>query len=155
MDPSFEGKKLNSPEEELECIRQAGLEHARSFVERGVETTPSKIITDTVKAYAAAKPSEVLHPDYEMGRQEAAAVTLELSPEPHDGQMENLLGIVLEKGIRNAKTVVERTNNPHLLDDFHRFLVPFIASGHGISDLTDKNGLWKPLHMTLFEVSLP
>ncbi|MDE1975210.1 MAG: type IV secretory system conjugative DNA transfer family protein [Patescibacteria group bacterium] len=153
--PSFEGGKLASPQEELARIREAGLEHARNAAESGAETTPRQVITETVKAYADAPAKEVLRPDYELKPQEVEAITLELSPETHDKQMEELIGVVLEKGIKNAMTVAEGMNNPHLLDDFHRVLIQLVASGRPIQGLKEHDPLWKPLHMTLFEVSLP
>ncbi|MDE2037982.1 MAG: type IV secretory system conjugative DNA transfer family protein [Patescibacteria group bacterium] len=153
--PSFEGEKLSAPHEELDRIRAAGLEHARAAAESGVETTPRQVISETVKAYAEAPASEVLHPEYELPSQEAEAITLELSPEPHDRQMEQLIGVALEKGIKNAMTVAEKSGNPHLVDDFHRILVQLVASGRPLQGLKEGDPLWKPLHMALFEVSLP
>ena len=34
-----------------------------------------------------------------------------------------------EKGIKNALTVMEKLNDPHVTDDFHRYLVRYIAAG--------------------------
>lgn len=153
--PSFEGDKLTSPQEELSRLREAAKVRLLEARETDVEMTPHQAATEVVEQYAATAPSEVLHPEYEMAGHEAEAITLELSPEPHDRQLEQFIGILQEKGIRNAMTVVEKTGNPHLMDDFHRFLIQFVAAGYPISDLTNKNELWTPLHMTLFEVSLP
>jgi len=156
MNPSFEtGAKPSTPQEELSKMREVAAAAGERAKEVGVELTPQQVAGEVIKQYAAAPHTEVLHPDYALKDQEAQAITLELSPEPHDKQIEKLIGILQEKGIRNALHVVEKMNDPHILDDFHRFLVQFIASGYTIDDLRQKDELWKPLHMTLFEVSLP
>ena len=153
--PSFEGAKLSSPQEELTRLREAAKVRIEESRETDVEITPHQAATEVVEHYAASAPSEVLHPEYELPGHEAESITLQLSPEPHDRQLEHYIGILQEHGIRNAITLVEKTKNPHLMDDFHRFLIQFIAAGYQISDLTTSSELWTPLHMTLFEVSLP
>ena len=153
---SFEGQnKFTNPSEELSKLREVALEHKEQSRENGIEITSHQAIGETVNQYAKKTPDEVLHEDYSLKEHETEAITLELAPEAHDRQLEQFIGILQEKGIRNAMTVVEKLNNPHILDDFHRFLIQFIASGYTISDLREKDELWKPLHMTLFEVSLP
>ncbi len=156
MNPlSFEGRKLTNPQEELSRLREVAIKHAEQVKMEGKEITPHQAIHETVEQYATKDPNEVLDPEYALNHNETEAITLELSPEIHDKQLEEFIGILQEKGVRNAMTVVEKLNNPHIMDDFHRFLVQFVASGYEISDLREKDELWKPLHMTLFEVSLP
>ena len=157
MNPtSFEGQtKFASPQEELTRLRQAALTRIEQSKEQGQEVAPHEAAKEQVKQYAQTAPTEVLHPDYALKPGQAEAITLELAPEEHDKQIEQLLGVMEEKGIRNVMTVAEKMNNPHLLDDFHRVLIQFIASNYPIQGLREKDPLWKPLHMTLFEVSLP
>lgn len=131
------------------------VDYGADAVVNSTEILPKTLIKETVREYAAAGAREVLAPHYAITEQEAQAITLELSPEPHDRKIEELVTILLDKGIKNTLTVVEKLNDPHLMDDFHRFLVQFIASGHTISDLRENTDLWKTLHMALFEVSLP
>lgn len=156
MNPlTFEGPKITSPEEELSRLREVAVKHVEQSKNTGLEVTPHEAVRETLKQYGSTKPEEVLHPDYAIESKEAEAITLELAPEEHDHVLEKFIGIMQEKGIRNAMSVLEKMNNPHLMDDFHRFLIQFIASGYTIPDLREKDELWKPLHMTLFEVSLP
>ncbi len=156
MNPSFEGQRqFASPQEELARLRQAAWTHVEQAKEQGQEMSLTEAVKEKVKQYAAAKPAEVLHPEYALSEKQAEAITLDLAPEAHDEQIEQLLGVMREKGIRNAMSVAEGMNNPHLLDDFHRVLIQFISSNYPIQGLKEKDPLWKPLHMTLFEVSLP
>ncbi len=69
--------------------------------------------------------------------------------------MEEILGILLTKGIKNAMSIVESMNNPHIDDDFHRLLIQYLKTGQIISGLKESSPLWKELNMTLFEVTLP
>src|SRR3989344_405158 len=153
---NFEGQsKITNLEEELTRLREAAEKLATESKEKGTEITPHSAAEETIKKYAATPHSEVLHKEYAIKENEAERIVTELSPEEHDEKIDHLIGIMQEKGVRNAMTVVEKMQNPHLLDDFHRFLVQFLASGYPIPDLKEKDDLWKPLHMTLFEVSLP
>ncbi|MFA6432489.1 MAG: DUF87 domain-containing protein [Candidatus Paceibacterota bacterium] len=148
-------EKASTPQEELSRLREATDQGAERARESGAEMTREQVAKETLKQYAKIPHGELLHPDYAIAKHETEAITLELSPEPHDKQIEGLIVVMQEKGIRNAMHVVEKMGNPHLLDDFHRFLVQFISSGYPISGLKEGDELWKPLHMTLYEVSLP
>jgi predicted ribonuclease YlaK len=153
---AFSGlEKSVTPEQELARLREAVSGRVEEAKAIGIEVAPHEASHEVVKQYAQTEPKEVLHPEFTMPPKEAGEIVLQLSPEAHDKQIEQLIGIIQEKGIRNALTIVEKMRNPHLLDDFHRFLIQFIASGFPITGLREKDELWKPLHMTLFEVSLP
>lgn len=148
-------KPILNSSDELSRLREAALAKAEKAKESGRELGHSEAVAETVKQYSAATSQEVLHPDFTIKDHEAEAIVLDLAPEPHDNQLENFIAILEEKGIKNAMTVVEKLNNAHLLDDFHRFLIQYIASGYPITDFKERDYLWKPLHMTLFQVSLP
>ena len=144
-----------NPQEELSRLREAAVEREKQAKESGAEITPYQAAREITERYSEKKPAETIHPQYAIKEREAETIALGLSPEPHDRQIEGFVGILQEKGIKNALTVVRKLDNPHLLDDFHRFLARLIASGHNIPDLAENSELWKPLHMTLFEISLP
>ena len=149
MNPStFSGlEKLATPEQELTRLREAAVNRVEQASMQGLEVAPHEASHEVVKQYANTVPTEVLHPDFAMPEKETGEIVLQLSPETHDKQIEQLIGILQEKGIRNTLTVVEKMRNPHLLDDFHRFLIQFVASGYPILGLKEKDELWKPLHM--------
>ncbi len=69
--------------------------------------------------------------------------------------MAELINILQDKGVANALAVLEKLKDPHVEDDFHRFLVQYIKAGFAIRDENEKNPIFKALKMTLFEVSLP
>ncbi len=73
----------------------------------------------------------------------------------HDAVMEELLGIVITKGVRNALSVAEAMDSPHIDADFHRVLVQYLKTGQVKLDYKEDSPIYKSLNMTLFEITLP
>ncbi|MCI0542726.1 type IV secretion system DNA-binding domain-containing protein, partial [bacterium] len=166
--PQIGAPKFSSPEEEIaylrEKIREKELEQMEEHLRVGVEGTGTErepgireeIIRNQVREYKQFPREEVLEEGYRMEAPEVGEIVLNLSPETHDAQMEELLGILTERGIMNALSVVEEMQNPHLEDDFHRILVQYMkAVEKDNPDLKSSEWLFRALHMTLFEVTLP
>jgi len=86
---------------------------------------------------------------------ETERIVLKLKPEAHDFKMEELFALMLDKGIKSALDVVVKLNDPHLTDDFHRFLVQYLHTIGAIPGLSDKKKLEGELDHTLFTVTLP
>ncbi len=153
--PTLERQKFSSPEEELRFLREEVVRHEQALAEKGTTAERSEVVKKTVAAYADTPVAEAIAPHMALPREEQQAIVLDLSPESHDKQIEGLVALLQEKGVRNAFDVVEKMNNVHLYDDFHRFLVQYIEAGLPVKDLPEKSPLWRPLHMALFEISLP
>jgi len=148
-------KTFERPEEELAYLRERLREKEEELLSKGEKVDTEKAISDDIEEYKKTKSSDVLSDGFQVGENEAAAITLNLSPEEHDEKMSELLGILHEKGIKNTLSIVSKMNDPHIEDDFHRFLVQYIKGGYAVDGLKEKSPLWKSLKMTLFEVSLP
>ena len=153
-------KKFANPQEELEFLRGEVAKHEQ--IENGGRPTSTleqapreEVIQQQVQEYTKQKPEAVLEESYKLPEQEAGEIVLKLSPEQHDDKMAELLGILQEKGVRNTLSVVEKMNDAHIADDFHRFLVEYVKEGFSAVDIKEKSPLWKQLHMTLFEIALP
>lgn len=151
---STEGKKFSSPAEEIAFLRQE-IEKREAMMGQGAEVPRETTIQGAIKDYAATLPEEIIQPQKVIKPQESGAIVLELSPENHDRQIEGLIAVMQQKGIRNALSVVEKMKNPHLEDDFHRFIVQYLKVGYVASGFRENNELWKPSHMTLYEITLP
>jgi DNA helicase HerA-like ATPase len=147
--------KFSSPEEELAYLREQVAQKERLLREKGLAPEKEFLISREVHEYADKPSHEVLSPTHQMTESEIEAVTLDLPPERDDEIMAELMGIMQEKGIKNALSVASRMNNPHIADDFHRFLVEYVRKGYPAEGLREHSPLWKDLHMTLYEVSLP
>ncbi|MEK9154241.1 MAG: hypothetical protein AAB798_02095, partial [Patescibacteria group bacterium] len=77
---------------------------------------------------------------------------LKLEPETHDVQMDELLKIVGERGIRNALSVCARLKNFHLADDFHRVLIAYIAEGLPDAGTPPPEKVRRALDLVLFVI---
>lgn len=158
MEPSFfkEMPKFKSPEEELNYLRAHVKAREEELIKTGhIEHTEEHAAREVINEYKKIPAERLVHPDNIFSKKETEGIVLQLKPEMHDTVMEELLGLVITKGIKNALSVVEAMNNPHVDDDFHRILIQYIKTGQIISDFKEGTPLYKSLNMTLFEVTLP
>lgn len=147
--------KFSSPQEELQYLRKRIEEKVRELSINKEGFTRDEVVKDEIREYKSKAPEETLSKGYAMLEPHVDAIVLNLSPESHDVQISELLGLLQEKGIMNALAIVEKMHNPHIEDDFHRFLVEYIKEGFPVSGLKEKTPLAKALRHTLYEVSLP
>ncbi|MFA6585839.1 MAG: TraM recognition domain-containing protein [Candidatus Paceibacterota bacterium] len=147
--------KFKTPEEELDYLRAHVAKRERELVDKGnVEHANEDAVKDIIGAYKEKPLEQVVHKDNVIKNSEAEAIVLKLKPEAHDTIMEELLGIVITKGVRNALSIVEKMTSPHIDADFHRLLVQYLKTGK-VFDLKEGTSLYKSLNMTLFEITLP
>ncbi|MDR3571947.1 MAG: TraM recognition domain-containing protein [Candidatus Pacebacteria bacterium] len=145
-------EKFKSPEEELKYLRERIAEK-----ERELEAAPNRFEKDRIAKreiaqYAELTPAKILHEAVVMPEHDILRNVLKLEPEAHDSQIDGLLKIVQEQGIRNALSVVARMRNPHLEDDLHRVLVRYIAEGLPDKGLGVPEKVKRALHLALFEI---
>lgn len=149
--PSAE-QKFRTPEEELAYLREQVAARERELAARGAEVHRPDVIADKVRDYAAQPAAAVLHESYQMEKGAIQELALGLAPEEHDTKVAELFQVMKEKGIKNALTVADALNDPHVEDDFHRFLVQYIKKGYEVPGLKPRSELWRELEMTLYEV---
>ena len=146
--------QFKNPEDELVFLRAQIAEKEKTLSVRSMESDREKVAGEVIREYAKTDPAQALHKDQALKPAETESVVLRLKPESHDVKMEELLGVLLTKGIKNALEILQQLDNPHLDDDFHRFLIQYIRTGK-IPGLKDRSPLFKALNMTLFEIALP
>ena len=145
---------LSTPEEELEHLRlriAEKVEKARGFEDR---FTPSDHAHEVVRDYASQSIDATVSPYAQMTSGEMHRLIENLSPRSTDIQVETLVHLMVDKGVKNALRAADELGNPEVEDDFHRFLVEYLLSGHEVKNDLSKEE-WKALHMRLFEVVLP
>ena len=148
--------KFKTPEEELDYLRAHVAKREEELIGLGhIEHTKENAIGDVIGEYKSIPTEKVVHESNIINKKEAEGIVLQLKPEPHDIVMEELLGIVITKGIKNALSVVEAMGNPHIDDDFHRVLVQYLKTGQVALDFREDSPVYKSLNMTLFEITLP
>ncbi len=148
--------KFKTPEEELSYLRAHVAKKEQELIDTGhFEHAKENAISHIITEYKKTEAEEVMHHSNLIKGKEAEAIVLHLAPEEHDTIMEELLGIVITKGIKNAMSVVGAMGNPHIDDDFHRLLIQYLKNSENVLDLKEGMPLYKSLHMTLFEITLP
>jgi len=90
-----------------------------------------------INEYKKIPAEQLVHKDIVISGKEAEGIVLKLKPESHDSIMEELLGIVITKGVRNALSVVEAMGSPHIDDDFHRVLIQYLKTGQAMLDFKE------------------
>ncbi|MGH7249407.1 MAG: hypothetical protein ACREGC_00350, partial [Minisyncoccia bacterium] len=158
MEPTFfkEMPKFKTPEEELDYLRAHVKEREAELKKTGnIENSSEKAAHEVISEYKHIPAEKVIHKDNLIASKEAGNIVLALRPETHDNIMEELLGIVITRGVKNALSVVSLMNNPHIDDDFHRILIQYLKTSGAQIDFKENSPIYKSLHMTLFEITLP
>ena len=149
-------KQFSNPTEELAYLREQLAHKEREVLSRTPELDPverESIGKQELKNYHSFTPKKILDPSYELTALDMAeaVATVELSINP----VEDILQIAQEKGIRNALSVLEKTDDVHTIDEVHRKLVEMINGGASVTGMKEGVPPWHILHMTLYEVTLP
>lgn len=147
--------KFKTPEEELSFLRAHISEREQSLKKEGINTNQERVAHEAIRSYKDIPHENVMQKEYQLSNKESDEFVLNLQPESHDNKMEELLGILLSKGVSAALSVVSKMQNPHIDDDFHRFLVQYLVNTHKIPGLKENSSLFKSLDMKLFEITLP
>ncbi len=149
-------KQFSSPQEEIEYLRQRIAEQERSVLEKEPQARAEQleqVSQKEMREYASFTPQSVLNKDYEMPTHEVShsAESVNISHDP----VEEIVTLAFDKGIKNALSVLEKSDNPYLIDEVHKQLIEKIRAGAVMGDLKEDVPPWHVLHMTLFEVTLP
>ncbi len=149
MNPQF-----TTPEEEIAYLRQQvkdKMERAKGFEDRFTEKDSAH---EAVREYKSLPVDRVIAPQAHLTAGEKHRLLEWLSPRETDDQVQMLSQVMAEKGIRNAFHMAEELDDAQVDDDFERFVVQYIISGHEVKNNLSKEE-WKALHMKLFEIVLP
>lgn len=150
--------KLSTPEEELAYLREQVARKETELAERASPEEHARIISETIHEHHAA-PAEILADEYRLSEAtkhtEAEALIAELALGGSESAVKSLQQTMEEKGIKNALAVLEQLHDPHVADDFHRYLVRYVAAGLMPAGADEKSPRFRALHMTLYEIALP
>ncbi len=147
--------RFDSPEAEIAFLRERISNKEMELREKKTDFKLDEVVQQEISRYRDILPKQVLDDTYALAQHDAESIVLNLEPEQHDDKMSELLGIMNEKGIKNALTVLSNFKDPHLEDDFHRFLVQYIKHGYAPKDVDVSTPAFRGLNMTLYEVVLP
>ena len=147
-------QQFSTPEEEIRYLRQQvkdKMERAKGFESRFTETDRAH---EAVQEYKTLPVERVVAPSVQLTGGEKHKLLEWLSPRETDDQVRMLSQVMAEKGIKNAFVMAEELNDPQVEDDFERFVVQYLISGHEVKNNLS-NDVWRALHMKLFEIVLP
>ncbi len=148
-------KPLNSPEEELAHLREQIATKEQELKALRQEQPRAIVAHEQILNHRYQPAEDILTPSYRLSEEQASEIALNLEPESDDETMVELRNIMEEKGVKNAFSVLEKLNSPHLEDDFHRFLVQYVIAGMQVKGFSESQPTWKALHVTLYEIALP
>lgn len=149
MNPQF-----STPEEEIAYLRAQvaeKMERAKGFEGRFTEKDRAH---EVIRDYKDVPNEKIIAPTMQITSGEQHRLLEWLAPKETDQQVEMLSQVMAEKGIKNAFKMAGELNNPEVDDDFERFVVQYLISGHTVKNDVSKDE-WKALHMKLFEIVLP
>ena len=145
-------EKFKSPQEELAYLRARVAEKEREMNAPENRFEGDRIAKREIQQYAGVPSARILHESYVLPEHETLRQVLKLDPEAHDKQVDGLLEIVQQHGIRNALSIAGRMKNPHLEDDLHRALVRYVAEGLPDKGMAPPEKVKRALELVLFEV---
>ncbi len=149
---SSDNKNFTSLEEELEYLRG---EVKKNQEKNSNQFEQDQIITQEIKTYHKETGRDLLHESYIQPEKNGSEIVLNLAPEGHDKNMEEYWSLMNKNGIYNTLNFIKNTGNPHLEDDFHRFLVEYIKAGLTVPNLKENDPIDRSIKQTLYQVSLP
>ncbi|MBP6948530.1 MAG: type IV secretory system conjugative DNA transfer family protein [Candidatus Pacebacteria bacterium] len=146
--------QFSTPEEEISYLRAQvaeKLEKSKGFENRFTEKDRAH---EAVREYKEIPIEKIITTTSHISAGEKHRLLEWLSPKETDDQVRMLFQVMAEKGLKNAFVMAEELNSPEVEDDFERFVVQYIISGHEVKNNVSKDE-WKALHMKLFEIILP
>ncbi len=145
--------QFTTPHEEIAFLRAQIAEKERMATALGQILERPAIAQEKILEYKARPAEQVLSPEYRIKSDEIEKV-VNLGAE-HKETVDELVRVMMERGIKNTLTILEKLNDPHITDDFHRFLVQFLVEEGSVGSLTKERVLFRALRMRLYEVTLP
>ncbi len=147
---------FSNPEEEIAYLRAQIAERERELLLRQPDADPHELEAagkEAIREYGMFTPKVILDSGHALPKDELAMhhehITTTIDP------VEDIVSLALEKGVRNALSVLEKVDNAYVVDEVHRNLIAHIKHGRTTQDLKEGVPPWQILHMTLFEVTLP
>ncbi len=151
-------KKIGSPHEEIEKLKQRIVELETSFSSSGREASENAA-RKAVKEHAEANPEDVLGRGYRLPEKEIEEHAKRISEidteEEHKEQIMELIQIARDKGVLNAISISRKINDPHLEDDFHDMLARYLAGHPEIAEKRGSGKIKNALNFSLYEITLP
>lgn len=143
---------FKSKEDEMEHLRKLIEEKEKALEALNIKKDELAPAREAIAEYKTVGTAAVLDKNFAISDHEVEKILVQLNPESHDTQISELVKLARENGIKNALAVVEKMNNYHLTDDFHRFVAEYLKEGFTLPGFRQEEKIGKSLSMSLFEV---
>ncbi len=147
--------KFSSPEQEIAFLKEQIEMREQALGGNAGPVTKERLTREVIQDYKAMPSEKILETKYRVKEKPVERFVLGLSPEPHDDKIAELALLLKEKGVKNVLSILAKMNDPHLEDDFDRFLVQYIKASFPVEGFGPKNPVFRALQMTLYEIALP
>jgi len=148
-------KKFQTPEEEILFLRNQIAEREKEVREKNFHIETNAIVQEQISKYKDILPQHVLDETLQIAEADIESLVLNLTPEKHDKKIKELLDILNKKGVRNVLSILASLKDPHLEDDFHKYLVQYLQHGHQIKGAKTTDKQFRGVGMVLYEIALP
>ncbi len=155
MEKISDSLNFSSPEAEIAYLREKIANKELELREGKKDFKIDDVVGSEISRYRDKLSKDVLDETLALSKTDVESIVLNLAPERHDKKIEELLSLMNTKGVKNAMSVLSELKDPHLEDDFHRFLVQFVKKGFKPKELDISDKEYRGLNMTLYEVVLP
>ncbi len=150
----LQGNYFQTPEQEIAFLKEQITKKEQELIKKKEEVIPAQLIKQEVQRYSNQPIDQTLEKGHRMLHNEVENTAFGIDSHAPERMLNEVVAVFEERGLRNALEVVEKLNNPHVEDDFHRFLVKYF---HGVTNTGAKieKSYERALDRTLFEVLLP
>ncbi len=151
--------QFKNEQEELVYLRNAVKEKLNNaeipIKSEHAKTVTENLVEKTIVEYKKIQPEHVLAPNMIQNETRSRLLSDKLTPETHDTQIAELQNIMIHHGIKNTLEVIAHMRNPHIEDDFHRFLIAFLLDHPDFKTQIQSQELLESSSHTLYEVVMP
>lgn len=149
--------KFRTPQEEIAYLRERIKEKNKELETPENRFEHNRLARREIDRYAEIYPSDILYATVIIPDHDATKMAKQLSSEDSDMQIDFLLTILPERGIRNTLSIVEKMDNPGLENDLHKILAEYIAEGFPTKKAAFERGphstrTWSVRSMYLYEI---
>lgn len=151
---NYSTQEFKSKDEEIAYLKSlinAKTEHLADSVEGSVKDQEG-VVSDILRKYRELPKSAEVNRYIALEDSHISTLALGLEPEEHDEQIQKLVDIFIGQGIANTFAVLDKMQNEHLSDDFHRFLVQYVQNYDTSKNFGNYKETKKGTERKLFEI---
>lgn len=127
---NYPNQEFQNKDEEIAYLKSVIRGNTEKLANTPEDTKEAQegVVSDILRKYRELPKSPQVHEKIALDISHITTLALGLEPEEHDEQIQKLIDIFVSSGIANTFAVLDKLQNDHLSDDFHRFLVQYVQN---------------------------